>query len=336
MSLSARDDDMALLTDLSRRTGLGFLRHVPARATSNPQVRWDIVSHPECLRLAAILAEFPLRGRKRREVTVWSHALHDLVDEPRPAALPFAAAELRTLRRYVDARTRVREPLAIPPDALPPYLGGFFTGEGHLSISRRRCRTFVKVREDDRGLLEALAAETGLGSVYVTAAYRSSRPAAVWVIHRRDQLARAVRLLESAGLRGRKLREFQVWRDAALDDGKPASRRSHELIDRAATRLAAARTYRGPSVAVLEAPRQEQQRHAFVDVLKQTALITNGALTARTYATARRRNTEWPTRNTIASAFGSWAAALEAAGLRDRCSARARSRSSRGAARLHR
>jgi hypothetical protein len=324
MSLKLRDDDAELLVSLSRLTGLGRLSSVPARATSNPQVVWQIVSHAECMRLAELLREFPLHGRKRREAATWSEAVRALADHPRPEYLPYARKQLQGLRRYVDPGRRNPEAVVVPASAVAPYLGGFFTGEGHLLLSRKDCRVAVRVREDDRPLLEALAAITGLGSIYLSRAYGSSQPSAAWVIRRRDQLKPAVEVLDHAGLRGRKLREYEVWREAALEFGKPAPRRSKRLVEQAATKLAETRAYRGANCSLVHTDRHEEQRRALVEVLRESARASDGLLTAATYARGRASNPRWPTRNTIASTFGSWAAALTAAGLSHRCSGRAR------------
>jgi hypothetical protein len=70
-------------------------------------------------------------------------------------------------------------------------------------------------------------------------------------------------------------------------------------------------------------PRREA-RSAYLQVLQAFAAeAPEGELTATTYARARERHPEWPTRNTIAAAFGGWARALEAAGLGSRVTDRA-------------
>jgi hypothetical protein len=66
-------------------------------------------------------------------------------------------------------------------------------------------------------------------------------------------------------------------------------------------------------------------RKAHIEVLRAFAAEwPAGKLTATVYARARERHPEWPTRNTIAAAFGGWARALAAAGLGSRASGRAR------------
>ena len=324
MSLGLRDDDAALLVEMARLTGLGRLNRVSPNGTSNPQVVWRIVRHADCRRLTELLREFPLRGRKRREQETWSQAVDALSNDPRPASAPLAHARIHELRRYVDPEHRDRESVCLPEDAFAAYLGGFFTGEGHFSISGTQVRTVLKVREDDRPLLEALATATGLGSIYLTGAYRTSKPAAAWVIHRRDQLPRAVELLERARLRGRKLREFEVWREAALAVAKPSAKRSRDLIHDTAARLKEIRAYSPPLELPPPGDRLGERQRAYAQILRDAARVIDGPLTGPTYSTARAANPEWPTRNTIAAAFGTWAGALEASGLDERCTVHAR------------
>ena len=74
---------------------------------------------------------------------------------------------------------------------------------------------------------------------------------------------------------------------------------------------------------------------AYIDVLRAFADETDGTLTCTAYAQARAGRPEWPTRNTLTAAFGTWEQALAAAGLGARASvwrrARGASVSGRGA-----
>ena len=68
-------------------------------------------------------------------------------------------------------------------------------------------------------------------------------------------------------------------------------------------------------------------RHAYIDVLRAFAdEVVDGKLTCTAYAQARAGHPDWPTRNTLALAFGSWEQALAAAGLSSRASAWRRAR----------
>jgi hypothetical protein len=162
-------------------------------------------------------------------------------------------------------------------------------------------------------------------------AYENANPSATWLICATDELAPAVRLFEAAELRGRKRREFEVWREAAHERAfaKVGGRRwDRSRVKAVAERLTALRVYRPPPDALgattASDPRCEAPS-AYLQVLQAFAAeAPEGKLTAATYARARERHPEWPTRNTIAAAFGGWAQALETAGLGSRVSARAR------------
>src|SRR4051794_10019973 len=64
LTLALRDDDARLLVELSNETGLGTLRALAARGSSKPQIDWRIQDKFGCARLARILTQYPLRGRK--------------------------------------------------------------------------------------------------------------------------------------------------------------------------------------------------------------------------------------------------------------------------------
>lgn len=325
-SLALRDDDAEVLVELHELTRLGHLQRTPARGTSKPQITWMIQRQADCLRLVELLDRFPLRARKRAVAEIWVRAVRELAREPRPAALPQLAAQSRSLKRYVNPEAKEHVPPRLDDD-LAYYLGGFFTGEGHLHLSKATCRTVIKLRDDDRPLLADLARATGLGKVYAPLPCASGAPQAAWTIYRRDQLAPVVRLLERAGLRGRKAREFGFWRVAALElAAAQAECRSprQSVLSEAAEGVHAARRYRpGPQVP---APyHAERQAERCIEALRAAAQATPGAFTATAYSTQRRGNPHWPNRNTIARTFGSWSAALEAAGLGERRVRRPRS-----------
>ena len=193
----------------------------------------------------------------------------------------------------------------------------------------------MHLRRDDRAILELFAARFGVGTVRDRAAYRRDNPGATWLICATDELRAAVRLFEAAGLRGRKRREFEAWREAAEERGfaRLAGRRwDRARVQRVADRLAALREYRGPRhppAPADAATAADVARRAYVDVLRTFADETPEAtLTCTAYARARAGHPEWPTRNTLTAAFGSWEKALAAAGLGARAGAWRRARAS--------
>jgi LAGLIDADG endonuclease len=318
-TLVVRDDDGELLLDLRELTGLGNVSSLPAARTSKPQAVWSIDSRFECLWLAELLEQFPLRGRKRRELAVWAEAVRE-IDRGRPSdRLPLLAGQLRSLKRYDNSPSGqcTAGPL---DDALIGYLGGFFTGEGHLALNGTSARVVVRLRDDDRPLLEHLASATALGKLYSSPRSGSTCPAAIWTVFRRDQLRDAADLLGSAGLRGRKAHELPIWRSAALELVSAHAERRRprdEVLSTCGSQLRKMRHYR-PRAAIESPSRRARQRDRYLRTLRAAAAATSGALTVTQYNTLRRSNPRWPNRNTIARAFGGWSEALVAAGLAER------------------
>lgn len=133
------------------------------------------------------------------------------------------------------------------------------------------------------------------------------------------ELAPAVELFEAAQLRGRKRREFETWREAAHERAFAAlagRRWDRTRMQRVADRLKQQRVYVAPDVVGTPTDHAREARSAYIAVLREFANeATDGRLSTNAYKRARERHPEWPTRNTIARAFGSWSAALGAAGL---------------------
>jgi hypothetical protein len=66
------------------------------------------------------------------------------------------------------------------------YLGGFFSGEGSFGLSGLQPRAVVKLRRDDRAILELFAERFGVGSVRDHAPYRHDNPCVTWLICAKD------------------------------------------------------------------------------------------------------------------------------------------------------
>ena len=335
MTVAVRDDDADLLTDLCRVTGLGRVGVKPAHGTSRPQACWTVASKRECAELARILRAFPLRARKRRDFEIWARAVGRWAAIPYDAradrsfhsAMADDAGALRAVRRYVKS-----PPSALdgPSADLLAYLGGFFSGEGWFGLSAMQPRAVVKLRRDDRGILELFAERFGIGTVRDHKPYGNPNPFATWLICAGDEMGAAVRLFEAAVLRGRKRREFDVWREAAEERAwsriarRPADR---ARLTRARDRLAGVRAYRPAPQSFAAVEPARDARRAYIDVLRAFAhKVPDGSLTCSAYAHARASHPEWPTRNTLALAFGTWEQALEAAGLGARASSWRRDR----------
>jgi hypothetical protein len=316
-----------------RTTGIGRITIKRAQGKSRLHACWNVASKRECAHLTRILRDFPLRARKRRDFEIWARAVDRWAASPYDAKAGHAfharmahdAAALRDVRRYVKSPPPAMDG---PTEEILAYFGGFFSGEGCLRLAGLQPRAVVKLRRDDRAILELFERHFGLGKVRDRPAYGGDNESVTWLVCATDDLAAAVRLFEAAELRGRKRREFEVWREAAEERAfaRVAGRRwDRARVQRVADRLAALRRYRHPrhSVAVAQtAGAARDARRAYIEVLRAFAdELPDAKLTCTAYARARAGHPEWPTRNTLARAFGTWDEALAAAGLGSRASA---------------
>jgi hypothetical protein len=317
MSLRVRDDDTALLEWLQATTGLGVLYAVPARATSNPQVQWLVRTRSDCDALVQILDRFELRGRKAREFEIWKRAVALWNSEVPDRAL--VAEHLRrgliASRRFAAPRDGVVEP-PTSADALSGYLHGFLCAEGSLSLDRSHTGLTVHLRQDDRPLLEMFMHRLGVGYVSDHPAYGSSRPSSAWRVARLDDVARLASRLDPGRMRGRKAAELEVWLRAIAERRRARAAGRRPQLDALIAAFRAAREYQPGDPLRKSPPRDVVARENTLQTLRRWAEHEPGALSGGRYAGAREPG--WPHRNTIARQFGSWDAALRAAGLADR------------------
>jgi hypothetical protein len=325
--VTLRDDDQDILLGYRDKLGLGHLVPVAARGGSRPQACWTIVSKLECRLLTEVLDAHPLRGRKQREYEIWREATI-LWASTGQGAGPGVRARLAELAEYLRAERIYRAPRA---DARLPdmtdqyaasYFAGFFSGEGSFALQPRSARFVIKLRRDDRPLLEAFRRDFGIGSVRDVRAQEPWSPAAVWhVTGARDVLA-GIQLFDSTPLLGRKARQYEAWRPGAQAIAEAVVARTPldgRLVESAREAFAQASAYRRPVQPVRVESGLPAARAAFLGVLKQWAREFDRPLSETAYAAARREgHPEWPTRNAIAETFGGWYGALHAAGLAHR------------------
>ncbi len=182
--------------------------------------------------------------------------------------------------------------------------------------ARGKAALSLHLRADDAHLLRTFRDAFHLGNVSVSTP-AGVTPTVRWTVSRRAELVDAIALLDAAVLRGRKRREFEAWRIGAAEYAR-GRRRDEAVITAAAESLAQARAYIERPV---DLPTRDPPTEAYIDVLRAFAdEASAGALTCTAYAHARASHPEWPTRNTLALAFGSWEQALGAAGLGARAS----------------
>src|SRR5829696_6974425 len=327
-SVKVRDADAEILEWLAAWTGLGSLHAVSARAASRRQVCWTIRRRDECVALGRLLHAFPLRSRKARESEIWREAV-GLWCSAGAARRDRLAAKRRQLRRARMFVAPSPVDISVPfRDEVPlAYLAAFVAGEGHFGIFRDVPRLVVKTRADDAPLLRALAGATGLGRVYDYPNRSGANPITASVVYRRAEVREIAQRLCQVAIPGRKGREISAWRVAVEGLTRPELRlRDAQEMRRAVAAHRAARAYPGPRTEPLPPFGRRNRRAAAVAALWAWGAEQAGSLSSGDYARWRQRRPEAPNRNTVAEAFGSWHAALDAAGLGARAARKPRRR----------
>jgi hypothetical protein len=114
-------------------------------------------------------------------------------------------------------------------------LSGLIDGEAHFSIERIKGRNYsmhfaLKLRDDDREVLEICRRMTGLGRLYDCPAsdtkYHKANPQCAWRVYTKADVRALVELLDRYPLRSKKYRDYEIWREAVLlhETFKPGTR----------------------------------------------------------------------------------------------------------------
>jgi hypothetical protein len=318
MTLNQRDDAQDTMEWLLATTCLGRLRRIAARSTSKPQISWRVDSQEHCLELLALIEPCGFHGRRAAELELWSQAARAWIDtsgERRRTTMRRLMTRLAVARRFGGGAPAAAA--FAGRDQLLGYISGFLAAEGCFTFSDARPRFAVHLRQDDRPLLDLLATTTGLGNVTAHGANPPLNPTATWTVTSRSNLAELIDLLRQGGLSGRKLREMEVWAAAVHElNQAPVPRR--EVLKDARVRLARVRAYAPPEREDLLRLPQRNLSAESLAALTAWSRETTGKLACTSYMRWRRGHRNAPGRNTIVGQFGSWHAALEAAGLADR------------------
>jgi hypothetical protein len=146
-------------------------------------------------------------------------------------------------------------------------------------------------------------------------------PRALWVVCGTDGCLRLAELLDGT-IRGKKAAEFDIWARAL--EAMAADRRVSRAVGQSAdAELKALRRYEAPRGRLRRPPLPRVSRFDILEALQAFADEDDGELDVGSYMRIRSaHHPGWAARNTVARHFGSWHAALEAAGLADRAASR--------------
>lgn len=104
-------------------------------------------------------------------------------------------------------------------DAFGHWLAGFIDGEGCFFFHKKKGQFSppqfqLKLRDDDREILDECVRRTSLGRVIPVLRRGASKPQSKWLITKRADCVALVRLLDRCPLRAKKRRDFAIWREA--------------------------------------------------------------------------------------------------------------------------
>jgi hypothetical protein len=308
--LKLRADDTPLLTSLREWSGVGELISATARGGSRPQTAWVVARREDCIRLVDLLDASPPLGKAARVFELWRAAvrLWDLEGGAAPG-LERLGSQLAELRhRQVPSPA----PVHITRTELVPFLAGFASAEAHFGASDHGHPSFaINLRSDDGPLLRCLRDVVGVGYLRDVPAAGRSRAALSWRIGRLSELRRLVEVLDECPPRGRAGRVYDAWRRLVLLEARGGDARRA-----LAAEVRQRRAYRPGFEAIPAAGARERSRRRCLVALEQWARACPGEGSSRVYADWRTWSApDAPTRNTVAAAFGSWRAALDAAGI---------------------
>jgi LAGLIDADG DNA endonuclease family protein len=127
------------------------------------------------------------------------------------------------MARRPGGETEIRARLATAPglhEAEAHTLAGLLDAESHLAIIPNnngtgwRCECSVALRHDDQEILVNYRDKLALGHLTPVAARNGSRPQVLWKIGTKLECQVLTELLDAHPLRGRKRRQYEIWRDA--------------------------------------------------------------------------------------------------------------------------
>jgi hypothetical protein len=312
--LCQRDDGADLVAAVRDVTGCGAVRRVPACNTSQPQVLWSAWSMQDCSALAVALADVPMLGKKAGEFAIWRRAVAAWSN------LAAGSSRWNRLERFASALRAHRAPdfvadytrVDITTREVARFLAGFASAEGHFGASTSgRPRFVIKLRADDTAVLSMLAARFAVGRLFSIPPSKHGRAQTAWIVTRLEELRSLVALFDRNPPLGRAGRVYPHWRRLVL-----ASDRRGSALARWVIRMRAARRYQAPSMLPISPTSSAAKHERYIATLTAWARDAGPPYTATSYerwrALSRART---PTRNTLASFFGSWREALAAAGL---------------------
>lgn len=122
-AIALRDDDLPILEEIQRQTGIGRVRRLARRKSQwNRAASWTVTSRRDMSELVAILEAYPLRAKKRQDFEIWRRALRTVtagsISGGDPLGLNIRRVrvnwQLKQLKAEMEAARRYADPAGTP------------------------------------------------------------------------------------------------------------------------------------------------------------------------------------------------------------------------------
>lgn len=174
---------------------------------------------------------------------------------------------------------------ALTVDGFGDWFAGLVDGEGCFSISARSnhgapesymCQFSMTLRDDDAAVLAEAHARLGIGRVWQTAGYKSTKPATRFSVDTKPDVEVLVAILDRFKLRTKKRRDYEVWRQGVVEWLNP-EREDWDRLAVLAAELRSVRAYR-PLVfegSVYGMPQTAGSKRGFVNPKSKRVMIVD-------------------------------------------------------------
>src|SRR5690348_12388818 len=106
------------------------------------------------------------------------------------------------------------------PEQWGCYFAGLVDGEGCFYIGPKVCSFTIKLRDDDRALIERLHSLFRIGTITTEkssrVADRNRKPQARWTIQKKKECLWLTEFFDVYKLQSKKARDYAIWRNAVI------------------------------------------------------------------------------------------------------------------------
>lgn len=136
-------------------------------------------------------------------------------------------------------------------DRFLDWFAGFVAGEGCFGIVRSHptgvawaTQLSIKLRDDDLCILINIQEQLGFGNVYRSSPRRfGTGGVACWQVRSGDACRKLVEIFDGHPLRARKQKDYEIWREAVIENQKSPKSRSPKKLQYLHDKLSLIRAY---------------------------------------------------------------------------------------------